>query len=66
MDAIIYCVSCYRYNSISFKKKLFAIDRFKCIYSNCTASSDHVDYVCFLDKMLIQAIKTSISAGLID
>ena len=48
------------------KKKIFAIDRFKCIYSNCTASSDHVDYVCFLDKMLIQAIKTSISAGLID
>jgi len=53
-----------------FKKNNFAISRFKCIhvYSNCTTSSEHVDYVCFLDKMLTLKLlkQTSISADLID
>ena len=67
MDAILFCVSCYRYHSVSLKIFNFAISRFKC-NSNWTTSSEHVDYVCFLDKMLTLKLlkQTIISADLID
>jgi len=67
MDAIIYCVSCNRYNSISFKKKknlqLRDLNAYILIPQLPLIM---LTMFVFLDKMLIQAIKTSISAGLID